>query len=130
MRLTSLFLGVGLLVLSGVAAASGACDNANTQMELTQCTAQTYQTADGELNAAYQELISKLSQSSRDQLRAAQRAWIVFRDAECAYESSAVEGGSAQPMVRNGCLTALTKQRTERLREHASCEEGDLSCSR
>ncbi|PCF96543.1 lysozyme inhibitor LprI family protein [Vreelandella nigrificans] len=128
MRLAPLFLGVGFLVSSGFATANEACDNANTQMELTQCTAQVYQEADGELNEAYQELISKLSQSSSDQLRAAQRAWIAFRDAECAYESSAVEGGSAQPMVRNGCLTALTKQRTERLREHASCEEGDMSC--
>lgn len=130
MRLTSIFLGVGFLLSSGFASASGACNNANTQLELTQCTARSYQLADNELNEAYQALISQLSQSSRDKLRAAQRAWIVFRDAECAYESSAVEGGSAQPMVRSGCLQVLTEQRTQRLHELASCEEGDLSCPR
>lgn len=130
MRLTSIFLGVGFLLSSGFASSSGACNNANTQLELTQCTARSYQLADNELNEAYQALISQLSQSSRDKLRAAQRAWIVFRDAECAYESSAVEGGSAQPMVRSGCLQVLTEQRTQRLHELASCEEGDLSCPR
>ncbi|MEA2120005.1 lysozyme inhibitor LprI family protein [Halovibrio sp. HP20-50] len=130
MRLSVLSIGVGLLLSSGFVTANEACDNANTQAELTQCTAQGYQVADDELNEAYRVLVSKLDNNSAslEKLREAQRAWINFRDAECAFESSAVEGGSAQPMVRNGCLTAQTKARTERLQEHASCEEGDLSC--
>lgn len=132
MRLSRLCIGLGLFISSGFVAAGEACNNANTQLALTECTGQAYQAADDELNKAYQVLVSKLESSSisLEKLREAQRAWIGFRDAECAFESSAVEGGSAQPMVRNGCLEALTKARTQRLKEHASCEEGDLSCPR
>lgn len=132
MRLSSLFMGMGLLALGGFSYASDTCDSATTQSELTECSAQAYQSADDELNEAYQALVDQLSSNSAslEKLRTAQRAWIGFRDAECAFESSAVEGGSAQPMIRNSCLEALTEARTETLREHAECEEGDLSCSR
>lgn len=132
MRLLSLWAGVGLLSFSGLVSANAECDSPETQAEITQCSAQAYQAADDELNEAYQVLVGRLenNESSLEKLRAAQRQWIGFRDAECAFESSAVEGGSAQPMVRNGCLEALTKARTQRLQEHASCEEGDLSCVR
>ncbi|GEN27780.1 hypothetical protein HVA01_14260 [Halovibrio variabilis] len=130
MRLSSLFLSVGFLLSSSFASADYSCASANTQTELNQCTAQAHQAADDELNAVYQTLVSRLEGNSvsLEKLRAAQRAWIGFRDAECAFESSAVEGGSALPMVRNGCLEALTEARTERLQEHAHCEEGDISC--
>lgn len=132
MRLSALFIVIGLLVSSSFAYAGDRCDNATTQAELTECSALAYQSADAELNEAYQVLVNQLSNNvaSLEKLRAAQRAWIGFRDAECAFESSAVEGGSAQPMVRNGCLERLTEARTEALQEHASCEEGDLSCPR
>lgn len=130
MRLLSLWVGVGLLMLSSVVSANDECDSPKTQMEMTQCSAQTYQAADDELNETYQALVSRLehNQSSLEKLRAAQRKWIGFRDAECTFESSAVEGGSAQPMVRNGCLAELTQARTAVLNAHAHCEEGDLSC--
>ena len=115
MRLGSLFLGIVFLIASSVVYAGDGCDSATTQVELNECTAQAYQAADKELNDAYQVLVGKLSNNaaSLEKLRAAQRAWIGFRDAECAFESSAVEGGSAQPMVRNSCLEALTETRTE-----------------
>lgn len=131
MRLSLLFLGIALWGSSGFALANKECDSAATQTELNQCTAQAYQAADDELNAVYQTLVSSLlgNPASLEKLREAQRAWIGFRDAECAFESSAVEGGSAQPMVRNGCLETLTQNRSDRLREHGSCE-GDLNCSR
>ena len=132
MQLWSLCAGVGLLIFSGLVSANEECDSPKTQMEMTQCSTQAYQAADDDLNEAYQALAGRLENNdlSLEKLRAAQRKWIGFRDAECAFESSAVEGGSAQPMVRNGCLEVLTKARTQRLQEHASCEEGDLSCVR
>ena len=130
MRSLSLLVGVGVWILSGFVSANEACDNASTQLALTECAAQSYQAVDDELNKAYQVLVGRLENTpaSLEKLRAAQRKWIGFRDAECAFESSAVEGGSAQPMMRNLCLERLTKERTQRLREHASCQEGDLSC--
>ncbi|MGY2460821.1 lysozyme inhibitor LprI family protein [Vreelandella sulfidaeris] len=132
MRLSALFIVIGLLVSSSFAYAGDRCDNATTQAELTECSAQAYHTADDALNEAYQVLVDQLSNNvaSLEKLRAAQRAWIGFRDAECAFESSAVEGGSAQPMIRNRCLESVTQARTQTLLEHARCEEGELSCPR
>ncbi|MGO2243390.1 MAG: lysozyme inhibitor LprI family protein [Halomonas sp.] len=132
MRLSTLLLGIGCLVASSFTYAGDTCDSATTQAELTECSAQAYQAADDKLNEAYQELVGQLNSNADalEKLRTTQRAWIGFRDAECAFESSAVEGGSAQPMIQNTCLETLTETRTNQLREHASCEEGDLSCSR
>lgn len=132
MRLSTLLLAGSCLVASSFTVAGDTCASATTQAELNECSAQAYQAADDELNGAYQALIGRLNnnQPSREKLRTAQRKWISFRDAECAFESSAVEGGSAQPMVRNLCLAAMTEARTEQLREHNECQEGDLSCPR
>ena len=44
-------------------------------------------------------------------LRAAQRAWITFRDAACAAEGYQMHGGSAEPMVIYGCRARLTEAR-------------------
>lgn len=124
---------VGLSVfISGFVHTSETCEGASTQMKLNQCSANAYQAADDELNDTYQALMERLNsnEESTQKLRTAQRAWISFRDAECAFVSSAVEGGSAQPMVRNGCLTELTQARTVTLKAHGQCEEGDLSCVR
>ncbi|GEN27777.1 hypothetical protein HVA01_14230 [Halovibrio variabilis] len=102
-----LFLSVGFLLSSSSASATDSRASANTQTELSQCTAQAYQAADNELNAVYQTLVSRLEDNlvSLEKLRVAQRAWIGFRDAECAFESSAVEGGSAQACSRaSKCL--------------------------
>lgn len=130
MRLSLLYVSIGLLLSSGFTNANEACDNASTQLALTECSAQAYQAADDELNKAYQRLVDRLEHhsASLEKLREAQRQWVGFRDAECAFESSAVEGGSAQPMIRNFCLENLTQTRTQTLLGHASCEEGDLSC--
>ena len=57
-----------------------------------------------------------------------QRAWIAFRDAECKFASSGVEGGSVQPMIHSGCLQGLTDARVTQLGSYLKCEEGDLSC--
>jgi len=81
----------------------------NTQMELNQCAANDYRAADRDLNAYY----SKLEKTK--ELVAAERAWIAYRDAECAYQAKAVEGGSMAPMVHASCLTELTKQRLKQL---------------
>ncbi|WP_256926676.1 lysozyme inhibitor LprI family protein [Sphingomonas sp. TZW2008] len=48
---------------------------------------------------------------------ASQRAWLTFRNAQCAIEAKEVEGGSMAPMVRAGCLTRLTKERTKQLKD-------------
>jgi len=48
---------------------------------------------------------------------ASQRAWLAFRDAQCAIEGGEYAGGSMQPMVRSGCLARLTRERTAQLKD-------------
>ncbi|HCS45087.1 MAG TPA: urease-associated protein, partial [Pseudomonas sp.] len=87
--------------------------------------------ADKELNALYQQMTARLKSSSPDSrklLVSAQRSWIAFRDAECKFSASAVEGGSVYPLIYSNCITDLTKARVETFKNYLKCQEGDLSC--
>jgi uncharacterized protein YecT (DUF1311 family) len=91
------------------------CADPRTQHDMNVCAAQELARADSVLNARYQELVGSMPSAQLELLRTAQRAWIRFRDAECAYQASAFEGGSMQPMVRSSCLARLTEARAEEL---------------
>ena len=118
------------LLASGASAQVLNCDKAATQTDMSLCADQTYRKSDAELNAAYKEVMARLKndQNTTTQLQAAQKAWLFFRDAECAFSSSSTSGGSAYPMVLSMCLDKLTRARTQELRAYLKCEEGDTSC--
>ena len=86
--------------------------------------------ADAELNRLYQKIESKLSANpaAKHQFTVAQRAWIAFRDAECKFAASGVEGGSVYPQVYGACIEDLTEARVANFNTYLSCEEGDLAC--
>ena len=94
------------------------CNNPQSQAEMNACEGQRWQTSDRQLNQIYQALIPQLSNSRRQQLVTAQRAWITFRDSECSFYSSFAEGGSMQPMLRSGCLANLTDIRNGELEQY------------
>ncbi|MCK9802210.1 lysozyme inhibitor LprI family protein [Pseudomonas sp. MAFF 302030] len=125
----TLFLALIPLLLAPLAQADN-CDNAVTQGDMNQCAAQQYKAADKELNARYQQINQRLKEQPeiKKQLVGAQRAWVAFRDAECGFSASGVEGGSVYPLVYSNCTTALTKVRVEQLKTYLKCQEGDLSC--
>lgn len=106
------------------------CDNANTQGDMNQCAAQQYKASDKELNALYQQITQRLKDSpeAKKLLVGAQRSWVAFRDAECKFSASGVEGGSVYPLIYSNCTTGLTKARVEAFKTYLKCEEGDLSC--
>jgi len=121
----------GLVSLTMVSAASAnKCETAEDQATLNQCATDALKTADAKLNSVYHEAQRRLADDpdGKKLLTAAQRDWIAFRDAECSFAASAVDGGSAYPMVHAGCLEKLTTARTEQLQDYLNCEEGDLSC--
>jgi len=91
------------------------CDHAMAQQEMNICADKDYRTADKVLNDAYRKAMADLDAHSKDLLRASQREWIKFRDAECTYQSAQNEGGSIYPLVYSGCLTRLTTDRTKQL---------------
>ena len=92
------------------------------------CAQQAYQASDAKLNQAYHALERTVSKGGRDRLRQAQRAWLAYRDAQCAFETASTADGSVHPMILAGCLDGLTQAQTARLLAQANCEEGDLSC--
>lgn len=96
------------------------------QLYMTMCSLYHYYERDVLLNSAYQTLMRRLKQqNARDELRTAQRAWIGYRDAQCKFETTAWEGGSARPMMNAGCLSSMTKERTKQLQEILECNDSD-----
>lgn len=89
-----------------------------------------FQQVDKALNEAFRQIEHRLADDpgAKSRLVHAQRAWIAFRDAECAFQSSGEDGGSAAPTVIALCKAALTADRTGQLKTYLNCEEGDLAC--
>lgn len=102
------------------------CENATTQMEMTACAEQDWIAADAELNAAWAPAMARMRaldegqpetlKGAAEALRAAQRAWVGYRDLACTAEGYQYHGGSMEPMVIYSCRARLTEQRTEELK--------------
>ncbi len=103
-----------------------------TQAELNECGSTEFRQADAELNRVYQALMNKLTGDTAaiETLKASQRAWINFRDAQMkALHPHPDEEGSVHPMCWSLEIAELTIQRTEMLRKMLHPEkEGDV-CS-
>ena len=116
-----LFAGAAFLLPLACADARAAdsvdCKHAVVQADMNVCADRDYQKADALLNATFKDATKDADARTLDLLRKAQRAWIAFRDAECAYQTAGDEGGSIQPMDYSLCLTRLTKLRTQQLKE-------------
>lgn len=90
------------------------------------------QSADNELNATYQQLLKRAAGNPRavGKIKAAQRAWLIFRDAqiEAFYpaDDKQKEYGTVFPMRADLLLADLTRQRTKMLKEMLNSVEGDV----
>lgn len=100
------------------------CSNPQDQQAMNLCAKATYERADAELNNAYQAVKAAASAQKAEQLQSAEEAWISFRDLYCEFVQTQFEGGSIQPMVYHGCLTLLTKDRTDALEQVGSASAG------
>ena len=107
---------------AGPALSQGACGEAVTRLDPNDCAHAARQEADAALNLAYGEASAQAETHdehpggrAEETLRVAQRAWVACRDAACEAQAAVRDGGSMEPMIRNGCLEALTLRRTEDL---------------
>lgn len=123
------------LLLAGAAPADDQatinCANQQSQLEMNVCSGREYKAADILLNNQWRvaqrtareyDAISpplQKSEAHSAQLLAAQRAWIVFRDAHCLALSDKYRGGTIRGLIQDNCLTELTKIRTKQLREYS-----------
>jgi uncharacterized protein YecT (DUF1311 family) len=94
------------------------CPNAQTQGEMNQCAGNAYKAADGELNQLYRKLVAMLDAEGKIQLKAAQTAWLKYRDAHCEFVADQYKGGSMRPMIHAFCLADVTKDRTTELKDN------------
>jgi uncharacterized protein YecT (DUF1311 family) len=127
-----------LMCTPGVALGQSDCSHASDQATLTACanaskaSAPQLKTVYGHIadNTVYAQIIDRLAYDERAKglLVSAQLAWIAFRDAECAFSTSATTGGSAHPMAQATCMGAITQARVQELQKFLNCEKGDLSC--
>jgi len=93
------------------------CEAATTSAEMRACANQRYREADAALNAIYQRLTAQLPARRRERLRAAQQAWIAFRDRNASFIASAVEQGTQYPILEVSALAHMTEQRAEELEQ-------------
>ncbi|MBS0470513.1 MAG: DUF1311 domain-containing protein [Proteobacteria bacterium] len=115
------------LAFASPAFAAG-CDTAPNQNLANTCAEDAYKAVTAKINAIYKRVLAKYDPEGQALLRQSERAWIAYRDAECAFRNSGNAGGSIWPMVHFGCLTALTEARIKDLEAAENCEPGDLSC--
>ena len=76
-----------------------------------------YDVSDQAMNEAYKQLMAVLNEEGKTRLKAAQRAWIAYRDAQASFDSHQLAGGTMEGLEYIGSLDLLTQERTKRLRE-------------
>jgi uncharacterized protein YecT (DUF1311 family) len=117
-----------LAVAAAIAVIGGGTVVAQSQMELKAQAGSALQKSDAQLNAVYNKLRAKISDTGKKSLQTAQQSWLRFRDQECEFEAMGTVGGSIHSMMVAICLTRLTDQRIKDLEAQLNCKEGDLSC--
>ena len=109
----------------------GPCDAAQTQMEITNCFEDLAQKADARLNALYQKLQKSIRvkmaeddttlkgyrSRALEKLKAAELAWVHYRDAQCDAAEQQSEGGTIAPSIHAGCVKDLTELRITELQK-------------
>lgn len=103
------------------------CAEPVTQRVMNACADIEYDKADKDLNAAYKQLRTKMSDWDKsadeeskgavDALVAAQRAWVAFRDANCEVAGFQARGGTMESMLISSCLADMSTKRAAELRE-------------
>jgi uncharacterized protein YecT (DUF1311 family) len=114
------------------------CKDPQSNLEMKMCAQQDFERADAELNKVYADAIAgarQQNQALRDNpgnekapdsealLRKAQRAWLAFRDANCAYEYQIYYGGSHASLAYSLCQVSMTKTRIAELKAQTHPDE-------
>jgi len=98
-------------------------DKAHTQMELNSCASKESARVDAELNAAYQELLSKAEdeQGAVGKIKTCEKAWLVYRDSyiDAMYPAAdkQTEYGTEYPAKVDLLRAKFTQQQITAVRE-------------
>ena len=112
-------------------APSGAdCVAPSTQKLMNDCAYEDFLSASAQYASSSREYAGRLTNAQQGLFRRSQSAWIAYRTAACKFESSALQGGSAQAMSNWQCASRMTRARAAEVVNLSNCKEGDLSCPR
>jgi uncharacterized protein YecT (DUF1311 family) len=90
--------------------------HAQTQGQMNQEAAAEFKKADAQLNKIYPQVLAKLDAEGKEKLKAAQRAWVAFRDAQAELDADTARGGTMAPLLRATSLTQTTEDRITQLK--------------
>ena len=104
------------------------CANAMSTAEINFCSEKLLDAADAKLNEAYKKALDFVAKTEGEKpydaksweeaLRASQRAWVAYRDADCkGLVPMSWSGGTGTTAEVLGCMSAKTKARTQELLE-------------
>lgn len=82
---------------------------------LKDCDAAELDRREAVLNKFYKQVLRAVNPGRQAELRKAERAWVVFADAECAFRMSAEAGGMNAPLLYNACRLELIARRIDDL---------------
>lgn len=91
------------------------CGNQPNTLAIVDCVAAKTKISDRQLNADYKKLMQYVDAGQREPLKAAQRLWIQYRDANCLFYGSAE--GSIRQIKAAECLRSMTQDRAHELEE-------------
>jgi uncharacterized protein YecT (DUF1311 family) len=119
MRFSAAIVSLALLVSTPALAgpAKEDCGAQTNQTEMTACFNRDLDRANKKLNGVYEKRLEDM----RDDpdgiklLRAAERAWVDFRDRNCAAQAHGEEGGSVYATMVATCQIAMTDARTKEI---------------
>lgn len=109
------------------------CADPMDQQTMTACAVLDFERAAEELDRQFERTLADMAATDREieagggagdamptyaeALQESQRAWLAYRDAQCAFEGYEMRGGSGERMVVAHCLASLTRARAESLGE-------------
>src|SRR5438067_744670 len=92
-----------LLIATPCALAQGKkpvpCADAQTQADMNICWGKEYKSADATLNQIYRQLMAKLDDNEKNQLKAVESTWLKYRYANCEFVADQYKGGTIRPMI-------------------------------
>lgn len=91
------------------------CGDKTSTLAVVECVQAKINVADQRLNAAYKALQGQIDANQRQPLLAAQRLWVQYRDANCAFYG--VQDGSNRRVQAAECIRSMTEDRAHELEE-------------
>jgi uncharacterized protein YecT (DUF1311 family) len=93
------------------------CSSETTTAGMRNCENLRYEQAQKALDSVYALLMKQLDAGGKEKLRAAQSAWLQFRQADADFEAQIGEGGTLAPLIKITVMADLTEARTTELKK-------------